>query len=1078
MAQAASHGSVPQLEEVRVAMALNGGVSLAVWMGGCAVELDCARRAYAGIEAVPVQDAVDATAKPIERARRLVTGRRPPAEARAGRIPERRVYNALCQAFSRRLVLDLMTGASAGGINGALLASAITHGRRLHPDFIRRQWIELGDFGKLLHPTSVAKPTSLMQGEQFHAGLLNAFEALLDPGDTPDPQTVVPATQAGIRPGAVKLDVTTTDVAGTPRRFRDSWGGVLETQEYRARFRFRAPDDYEPELLAQAARASASFPVAFEPWETSARAGKLAGFDEPRWVVDGGLLDNAPIRAALELIPSQPAADEVQRYVCYVNADPATVAGKALARDGPDLSRVLGYIATLPRKAPFVDQLAAIEHATRRAGIGASKELVALVMLDGPALGQTAAALLPAYRRRRRLLSLEDLLGSPAQAAAAFDNLSESAELPWIPDTFPPRAGGWRWGVRAAQRILHLQLDLVRAAAERKPLGERRSLFDARATIDRQRGLLELEHVKLKADPEIRAALDRLAGPHPDVVAEISALEDAIDGSVAAVLERLRDATAALFGVADELAGLAGDELVDALFGHGWRSAAGLDGHRLRHFLVHALGIEVVRRAFFDEEDIESAQPLRFVQLTPDAPSPIFATDERPRGWTSAEVKLTGIELGHFSAFYRRSWRVNDFMWGRLDAAARITEMLVDPLRACELYDSGGGTAPWNVLADALVPDDADDGVRSLIHDALHEPGAVPAAPELRERLRARLEADLYGGDGRLARSVCTRLAQLEILGHELPVLVEESNNDARLGSGSSALELPADPAEAIQELRKDPPLPLRLGRDKAEVGSTLALRTMSHAALVSLAMLRGERLPLASLLYGLRAALLPIAGVVSRSPVYRLGAVAGFWATALFLAARMLSLDPRAATDLGLLVSTDTLAAAIAALVVVGVAAVPIIRIRPPGWGRRAIQAVVAIAVLAAGGAGAVIGAHWFGDVDWKHILVAPGSDHPRAWALGAAIALLAGPVAARFIPFVPDLFDPLVTRPWAGAIAFVVLMPVVAIIGFDSWDTVSAATDDGGWRAITAWLAIAVAPAVMFAYCFAPRALRRKGF
>ena len=31
-------------------MALNGGVSLAVWMGGCAVELDCARRARWGDE--------------------------------------------------------------------------------------------------------------------------------------------------------------------------------------------------------------------------------------------------------------------------------------------------------------------------------------------------------------------------------------------------------------------------------------------------------------------------------------------------------------------------------------------------------------------------------------------------------------------------------------------------------------------------------------------------------------------------------------------------------------------------------------------------------------------------------------------------------------------------------------------------------------------------------------------------------------------------------------------------------------------------------------------------------------------
>ena len=38
----------PEVEEVRLAMALNGGVSLAIWMGGCAVELDCARRRIGG----------------------------------------------------------------------------------------------------------------------------------------------------------------------------------------------------------------------------------------------------------------------------------------------------------------------------------------------------------------------------------------------------------------------------------------------------------------------------------------------------------------------------------------------------------------------------------------------------------------------------------------------------------------------------------------------------------------------------------------------------------------------------------------------------------------------------------------------------------------------------------------------------------------------------------------------------------------------------------------------------------------------------------------------------------------------
>src|SRR5579872_6184740 len=123
-------------EEVRVAIAWNGGVSLAVWMGGVAVELDCARRSPFGEE-----DADQPTA--------------------------RRVYTALSHALHRRLVPDILTGASAGGLNGALLAGVIRTGRRLPPDVLRDKWLQFGDFSKLLHPTEERTPQSLMQGDMF-----------------------------------------------------------------------------------------------------------------------------------------------------------------------------------------------------------------------------------------------------------------------------------------------------------------------------------------------------------------------------------------------------------------------------------------------------------------------------------------------------------------------------------------------------------------------------------------------------------------------------------------------------------------------------------------------------------------------------------------------------------------------------------------------------------------------------------------------------------------------------------------------------------------------------------------------
>jgi len=130
------------IEELRVAIALNGGVSLAVWMGGCAVELDRARRASEKQES-------------------------------------KRIYDSLCHCLGRRLVIDVLTGTSAGGINGALLGAAIAKDRRLDPGFIRKRWIELGDLSEMLHDSTKESPTALMNGEKFHKELLKTFEGLL-----------------------------------------------------------------------------------------------------------------------------------------------------------------------------------------------------------------------------------------------------------------------------------------------------------------------------------------------------------------------------------------------------------------------------------------------------------------------------------------------------------------------------------------------------------------------------------------------------------------------------------------------------------------------------------------------------------------------------------------------------------------------------------------------------------------------------------------------------------------------------------------------------------------------------------
>ena len=73
------------------------------------------------------------------------------------------------------------------------------------------------------------------------------------------------------------------------------------------------------------------------------------------------------------------------------------------------------------------------------------------------------------------------------------------------------------------------------------------------------------------------------------------------------------------------------------------------------------------------EADIE--QSLDLVQVSADTRS-LLAPNRQ-----TAQQKLTGMQFHHFGAFYKRSWRANDWMWGRLDGAGWLVHVLLDPRR-------------------------------------------------------------------------------------------------------------------------------------------------------------------------------------------------------------------------------------------------------------------------------------------------------------------------------------------------------------------------------------------------------------
>lgn len=138
--------------------------------------------------------------------------------------------------------------------------------------------------------------------------------------------------------------------------------------------------------------------------------------------------------------------------------------------------------------------------------------------------------------------------------------------------------------------------------------------------------------------------------------------------------------------------------------------------------------------------------------------------------------KLAGLQLQHFGAFYRSSWRANDWMWGRLDAATRITQLLLSPGRIAALR-----------RADPSFTDTCLDMLRQL------------AAADCWDEAAVRGELESLGGEPNgLPRALpaCVRAAagplQAAVLREELPVLVERLSVDHAAGhrqtSGAGAL--------------------------------------------------------------------------------------------------------------------------------------------------------------------------------------------------------------------------------------------------------------------------------------------------
>lgn len=244
------------------------------------------------------------------------------------------------------VAVDIITGTSAGGLNGAFLANAIVN--RGDIGKLLTLWREEGDLDKLLYGPFKSKPESLLDGDRFRKVI---FEALIAKRPAP-PEEAALQTSIDLYLTATNLDgdrvvITTPDHEEIPTR--------THRQVFYFRYRKNEPGSEELEtndfrteedlcLLAQAARASASFPLAFTPVlvEKAGLGRRALHLEADAYHIDGGVLDNKPIELALQAIAKRRANKQIQRFLFYIEPDPERID-----------SRVC-QIAARPHSAPEV----------------------------------------------------------------------------------------------------------------------------------------------------------------------------------------------------------------------------------------------------------------------------------------------------------------------------------------------------------------------------------------------------------------------------------------------------------------------------------------------------------------------------------------------------------------------------------------------------------------------------------------------------------------------------------------------------------------------------------------------------
>lgn len=701
--------------EFRFGLVMYGGVSLAIYINGVAHELF-----------------------------RAVRGRG--------------TYRLLKALTDSEIVVDILSGTSAGGINGILLAYALANDCEF--GCTDKLWREHADVGALLRKLDrpLAEYGSLLDSEgYYHTQLQAAFDELLrnrigerarhtdDPSACDELDLFVTGTDFHGRVW------TTTDDAGHPVQVKDH-RTVFWLKHRRGRkepFSICAGDRDQPgadsteghATLATLARITSCFPAAFAPVKLGAEStierklrfwGQIPG-DDARVLIDGGVLDNKPFTSALQAIYSRLADRPVERCLLYVEPDPETFRSSPETSELPTVPlTVLQSLTVIPSYESIADDLRSL--AQHNDNVRRINRLIEhLSDANDPGYGENG------YRRLR--------LAGLCERMFASMFVRHGATRPHEPTVQRARSKLRQWYMRnvvtdeVSQRYLSLDIDfflrrlmhvlhtgrgVLTTPAERSRL----------RALNRQIQLLEILRSGMESAIESSSTDWLQSSPREPDDAWAEKVWIQAGDCLAYVCAVPPPPSYAHQQTLDYDRLLAADELRD--FDARVRNA--LHARELatgRDMLACAQEFEL--QLFCDQPDLQQeyasferidriVHPIEVVAgirerdvIEIERISPIDA-----RGGLSdraAVDKVCGQRLGHFGAFFKRSWRSNDVLWGRLDAAAQLVPRLL------------GQRSGYAALRASIDDDGTRRALAALVAQLEQDSSALPLPADRRAAL-------------------------------------------------------------------------------------------------------------------------------------------------------------------------------------------------------------------------------------------------------------------------------------------------------------------------------------------------------